>query len=76
MHIVTFTHAVNGRFITSTLMICGRKRWSMINASREWSSVRLGRLVLALRLRAAFDDAAREADYSAAVARVAVDSDN
>ena len=76
MRIVTFTHAIDGRFFTATLVICGRKRWSTINASREWSSVRLGRLVLALRLRAAFDDAAREADYSAAVARVAVVSDN
>lgn len=60
----TFRHLVDGNYVESTVILCGRRRWRAIKPSGEWASLRFGRLILALRLRSDATNRAPEKDDS------------
>lgn len=47
----TFTHACGGQVIESTVKITSQRRHAQSADRGEWSTARLGRLVLALRVK-------------------------
>jgi len=51
MYEAVFIHMVSGHVIESTIVVCGRKRWASDARAKDWPSLSVGRLVVALRLR-------------------------